>query len=179
VAGWLPELLADPLPELWPDPVLEAGAVSVPEFDVGLLTTVDAAAFDEDDEATGDEVVAGLVVDTDDEAGETGVVTGWVTAAVTAAWLGEVVLCLTVFGLWWCALARRSARALEATARCVAAPTNTDGDTRDALNDDDRRGTCWPPAPTSRTASTAAAAAATSPTRSTRPRASDRGRPVE
>ncbi len=55
------------------------------------------------------EVVTGLLVDGDDEddaAGETGVVTGWVTAAVTAAWLGEVVLCLTGFGLWWCVLAR-------------------------------------------------------------------------
>lgn len=97
MAGWLLELLADPLPELWSDPVLEAGAVSAPAFDVGLLTTVDAAAFDDD------EVVTGLLVDADDEeddaAGETGVVTGWVTAAVTASWFGEVALCLTGFGL--------------------------------------------------------------------------------
>ena len=61
MAGWLPEPLADPLPELWPDPVLEAGAVSALAFDVGLLTTVDAAAFDDD------EVVTGLLVDGDDE----------------------------------------------------------------------------------------------------------------
>ena len=171
MAGWLPELLADPLPELWLDPVLEAGAVSALAFDAGLLTTVDAAAFDDD------EVVTGLLVDDDedDAAGETGVVTGCVTDAVTAAWLGEVALCLTGVGLWWCVLDRRSARALEATARCAAAPTNTDGDTRDALNDDDRRGTPWPPPPTSRTASTAATAAATSPTRSARPR---RGRAI-
>jgi hypothetical protein len=172
VAGWLPELLADPLPELWPDPVLEAGAVSALAFDVGLLTTVGAAAFDDD------ELVTGLLVDGDDEddaAGETGVVTGWVTAAVTAAWLGEVALFLTGVGLWWCVVDRCSARALEATLRCAAAPTNTDGDTRDALNDDDRGRTSWLPPPRSRTARTAAAtAAATSPARSARPRASDR-----
>ena len=161
--------------------MLRSRSIGLAVLAVALVATFASAsaAFDEDEGAIGDEVVTGLLVDGDDAAGETGVVTGWVTAAVTAAWLGEVVLCLTGFGLWWCVLARCSARALEATARCVAAPTNTDGDTRDALNDDGCRGTCRPPPPTSTTASTAAAAAPTSPTRIARPRTSDRGRPVE
>ena len=72
----------------------ELGADPLPELDAELLSSVDAAAFDGGEEATGeeeltgeelltgDEVLTRLEAVEDDGDGATGVVTGCATAAV-------------------------------------------------------------------------------------------------